>query len=182
MAKPLIKSDSTLWRTLWSFAQHIVDEVKQHCIAFFPQRLPDLPTVGLVVDCTVVPVARPAGPMMMGTCFFSGKHKQYVMKMEVGCNPVTGMASTVSKAYTGSVRDYNVFKDHYPSFQQELHGDIILADSAYKAAATTVGAMITHPRLTPELSAKRVQVERFFGRMKTVDVVSKSVPIEKGQI
>ncbi|KAH7822590.1 putative DDE superfamily endonuclease [Monocercomonoides exilis] len=124
--------------------------------------------VGIVLDCTVIPICRPGGKLKEGKKFYSGKHHYYCVKVEVGVNPRMGTASTISEVYTGSTHDYSVFKEHYPKFQDKMEGSKILADSAYVGARPELGAVISKPVGTKEISSKRVIVERFFGRLKTL--------------
>ncbi|KAH7825432.1 putative DDE superfamily endonuclease [Monocercomonoides exilis] len=127
--------------------------------------------VGVVVDCTVLPINRPAGSLQFGTKFFSGKHHIYCVKAEVGVYPRTGTASTVSSIHTGSTHDFSIFKEHFPQFKAQLGGSKVLADSAYIGARADLDAYITKPVGTPQLASRRVIVERYFGRLKTLFAV-----------
>ncbi|KAH7815635.1 putative DDE superfamily endonuclease [Monocercomonoides exilis] len=133
-----------------------------------PDRIRGTEEVALVFDCSVFPVNKTGKEFNCGSDCFSGKHKIYCVKVEVGVNPKTGTASTVSKVHGGAVHDYVVFREHYSQFAARLDGGKIMADSAYVGAKSELGAIITKPVGTPELAAHRVNVERFFGRLKTL--------------
>ncbi|KAH7815507.1 putative DDE superfamily endonuclease [Monocercomonoides exilis] len=140
-------------------------------LTFRPDRLEGMKEVGLVLDCTVIPTNRPGGRLEYGKKFYSGKHHIYCVKVEVGVNPRIGTACTISHVQTGSTHDFVLFKDHLPQFESQLGGAKILADSAYIGARPELGAIISKPVGTPELASKRVIVERFFGRLKTLFAV-----------
>ncbi|KAH7826310.1 putative DDE superfamily endonuclease [Monocercomonoides exilis] len=133
--------------------------------------LDDMKNDGVVVDCTVIPINRPAGRLEFGEKYYSGKHHIYCVKIEVGVNPRIGTACTLSSVNTGSTHDFNIFKDHYPQFQALLGGSKVLADSAFIGARAEIDAIISKPVGTPHLASRRVIVERFFGRLKTLFAV-----------
>ncbi|KAH7829115.1 putative DDE superfamily endonuclease [Monocercomonoides exilis] len=132
------------------------------------------------MGCAIVPINRPSGKLADGMKFFSGKHHSYCVKVEIGVNPKNGLASTISDFYPGSVHDYEIFKNHYPTFSQHLKGSKIMADSAYMGAKAELGAIVTKPHGTPYLSKHRVIVEKL--RSKRVDYLrtSHSILSKKG--
>ncbi|KAH7817744.1 uncharacterized protein MONOS_5494 [Monocercomonoides exilis] len=130
---------------------------------FGPYRIRGMKEVALVLDCTVLPENKTGKEFNCGSDCFSGKYKIYCVKVEVGVNPKTGTASTVSKVHGGAVHDYVVFREHYSQFAAHLEGGKITADSAYIGATIELGTIITKPVWTPELAAHRVIVKRFFG-------------------
>ncbi|KAH7822212.1 uncharacterized protein MONOS_13463 [Monocercomonoides exilis] len=72
--------------------------------------------VALVLDCTVLPANKTGKEFNCGSDCFSGKHKINCVKVEVGVNPKTGTASTISKVHGGAVHDYVVFCEHFSQF------------------------------------------------------------------
>eukprot|EP00770_Monocercomonoides_exilis_P015973 MONOS_15924.1-p1 / transcript=MONOS_15924.1 / gene=MONOS_15924 / organism=Monocercomonoides_exilis_PA203 / gene_product=unspecified product / transcript_product=unspecified product / location=Mono_scaffold01409:8429-9705(-) / protein_length=291 / sequence_SO=supercontig / SO=protein_coding / is_pseudo=false len=164
LAKPRHSSQTSTVRLLHSSVEKLKNQLSQLFISFRPERITGFENVGVVVDCTVIPINRPGGKLEYGKKYFSGKHHMYCVKSEVGVNPRLGTVSTVSSVYTGSTHDFTIFKDHYPTFQSQLGGAKILADSAYIGAKPELEAIITKPVGTPELASHRVVVERFFGR------------------
>ncbi|KAH7822985.1 uncharacterized protein MONOS_12116 [Monocercomonoides exilis] len=127
------------------------------------EKIRGMEEVALVLDCTVLLVNKTGKEFNCGSDCFSGKHKIYCVKVEVGVNPKTGTASTVSKVHGGAVHYYVVFREHYSQFAARLDGGKIMTDSAYIGAKSEFRAIITKPVGTLELAAHRVIVERFFG-------------------
>ncbi|KAH7815639.1 putative DDE superfamily endonuclease [Monocercomonoides exilis] len=139
--------------------------------------------VAIVLDCTVLPINKPGGSLMNCKKFYSGKHHIYCVNVEVGVNPAVGTACTISFVHTGSTHDFTVFKEHCPLFKDQLKGSKIQADSAYIGAKPELDAIITQLVGTQELASKRVIVERFFGRLKTLfPVFRRQWPFEPDRI
>ncbi|KAH7824913.1 putative DDE superfamily endonuclease [Monocercomonoides exilis] len=118
-----------------------------------PDRIHGMEEVALVLDCTVLPVNKTGKEFNCGSDCFSGKHKIYCAKVEVGVNPKTGTASSVSKVHGGAVHDYVMFREHYSQFAARLEGGKIMADSDYIGAESEFRAIITKPVGTPKLAA-----------------------------
>ncbi|KAH7832376.1 putative DDE superfamily endonuclease [Monocercomonoides exilis] len=168
ITSPFLKTQDATIRLIHSFLQSVKVSLSDVFLTFRPDRIRGMEEVALVLDCTVLPVNKTGKEFNCGSDCFSGKHKIYCVKVEVGVNPKTGTASTVSKVHGGAVHDYVVFREHYSQFAARLDGGKIMADSAYIGAKSELGAIITKPVGTPELAAHREIVERFFGRLKTL--------------
>ncbi|KAH7829143.1 putative DDE superfamily endonuclease [Monocercomonoides exilis] len=161
---PFYKSHSSVTQLLHSIVGNIKDTPVNLLLIFRKDRIKELQEVGLIMGCTIVPIIRPSGKLTDGMKFISGKHHSYCVKVEIGVNPKNGLASTISDFFPGSVHDYEIFKNHYPTFSQHLKGSKIMADSAYMGAKAELVAIITKPHGTQYLSKHRVIAERFFGR------------------
>ena len=61
---------------------------------------------------------------------YSGRHKQYELKYEVGVHLVSGVIYWVSAAFTGSVHDWFIFRNSRIK-DQLLNNEYVLADKGY---------------------------------------------------
>ena len=144
------------------FKANIVDGF----VRFGNEELPDVPQAALIVDCTVCQVRRPKQPFSEAKVFFSGKHYIYALKKEVFVNIRSGTAAFVSKAFPGSAHDMRVFRSHVENVQNVIGQRQVLADLGYVGARRDLPGIVVCGPDDTELRARRVLVERFFGRLK----------------
>ena len=124
------------------------------------------PNAALVVDCTVCQIRRPKQSFIEAKVFFSGKHYIDAMKKEVCVNIRFGTAAFVSAGYPGSMSDIEILKRESNEINALLGGKTILADLGYVGGEMNVHGLVVCRRDNPQLRARRVLVECFFGRLK----------------
>ena len=124
------------------------------------------PNASLIVDCTVCPIRRPKMSFDEAKVYYSGKHCMYAIKKEVCVNIRSGTAALVSGGYPGSMPDIEILKMHATEINTLLGGKSILADLGYVGGERNVPGVVVCRRDNPQLRARRVLVECFFGRLK----------------
>ena len=82
-------------------------------------RFSNFPEALYAVDVTFQQSFRPSGQLAEGKLFFSGKHKLYGVKVEVGVLP-NGLAISCSGHYPGSVSDFEILQR-----RRSIHTDLI---------------------------------------------------------
>ncbi|KAH7821277.1 uncharacterized protein MONOS_8985 [Monocercomonoides exilis] len=87
---PFYKSHSSVTQLLHSIVGNIKDTLVNLLLIFRKDRIKELQEVGLIMDCTIVPINRPSGKLADGMKFLSGKHYSYCVKVEIGVNPKNG--------------------------------------------------------------------------------------------
>ena len=166
-----------LLTTVISTRSHIVETVKNIAQLFYNNLVDGavgyncevdevVPEASLVVDCTVCEIHRPKRPFDAAKVFFSGKHYIYALKKEVMVNIRSGTAAVISKAYPGSVHDIIILREHAGAVNRLLGRRSLLADLGYRGAERDVPTTIVCGQGQRRLSAKRVIVECYFGRLK----------------
>ena len=160
-----------------STCSHIVETVKNIAQLFYNNLVDGavgyngevdevVPEASLVVDCTVCEIHIPKRPFDAPRVFFSGKHYIYALKKEVMVNIRSGTAAIISKAYPGSVHDKIILREHAGAVNRLLGRRSLLADLGYRGAERDVPTTIVCGQGQRRLSAKRVIVECYFGRLK----------------
>ena len=122
----------------------------------------------MIVDCTVCQIRRPALNFNEAKTFFSGKHNIYCLKKEVCINVHSGTAAIVSRAFPGSVHDINILRSHTDEVNGVLGGRSLLADLGYRGANVDVPTIIVCDAAHPQHRVRRVLIECFFGRLKSL--------------
>ena len=128
----------------------------------------------VIIDSTECPIQRPVDSEDQ-RMFYSGYKKVHTLKYEVAIDEEAGLPAWVSGPFPGPSADITIF---WGGLKQALAavGSIGIADGTYQGEPA---ALIVPPRpyrdLTPErrayhrfLSERRVNVENFFGRQKTI--------------
>ena len=74
----------------------------------------------------------------------------------------------MSRAFPGSVHDINVLRSHTADINDVLAGRSMLADLGYRGAHVDVPTIIVCDGTNARLRVRRVLVECFFGRLKSL--------------
>ena len=157
-----------------AFAVLFKDNITQGTIRHFDEYHDAVPGASLVVDCTVCPIMRPKRSFKEAKVFFSGKHWFYALKKEVCVNIRSGTAAIVSPSFPGSVHDVVILRSHSDQINNVLQGRSLLADLGYHGTQHDVPTIIVCGAQDRALRALRVQVECFFGRLKSLWMIFSS--------
>ena len=151
-----------------AFAALFHDNIVEGAVRCFNETHDAVPGASLVVDCTVCPIRRPKQPYKDAKVFFSGKHRFYTLKKEVCVNIRSGTAALISREFPGSVHDITILRSHTAAINAMLQGNSMLADLGYHGAEHDVPTLIVCGTEDTGLRSRRVLVECFFGRLKTL--------------
>ena len=163
-----IKTRSHIEERARTFAGLFIDVLVDGAVRFFDETHPLVPGAALIVDCTVCEIRRPGLPFKKAKQFFSGKHSMYCLKKEVCVNVRTGTAALISPAFPGSVHDISLLRSHAQEVRDILGEKALLADLGYRGAENDIPTIIVCDEHDVELRSRRVLVECFFGRLKTL--------------
>lgn len=151
------------------------------------------PSVLVLTDVHFHKSHRPAGRFSEMKHYFSGKHKDYGLKVAT-VHYANGMCVHISKHEPGSVHDFAIFKKNLSSYEKILEKEedekslddndplseeypnqwSIMGDSAYTGADKHIRAFFIKKRslqtssdrnLYEKLSNERVLIENWYGRM-----------------
>ena len=167
MVGRFIRTRSHIEERARAFADLFHDTLVDGSVRFFDETHPLAPGAALIVDCTVCKIRRPDLPFRKAKRFFSGKHSMYCLKKEVCVNVRTGTAALITPAFPGSVHDMSVLRSHAQEVRNVLGGKALLADLGYRGAENDIPTIIVCGE-QDELRSRRVLVECFFGRLKTL--------------
>ena len=151
-----------------TYAALFRDNIVEGAVRHFDETHASAPGSSLVVDCTVCPIRRPKQSFKDAKVFFSGKHWFYALKKEVCVNIRSGTAALISPEFPGSVHDIMILRSHIDAINETLQGRSMLADLGYRGAEHDVPTLIVCGPEDTELRSRRVLVECFFGRLKTL--------------
>ena len=80
----------------------------------------------------------------------------------------SGTAALISHEFPGSVHDITILRSHTAAINAMLQGNSMLADLGYRGAEHDVPTLIVCGPEDTGLRSRRVLVECFFGRLKTL--------------
>ena len=168
LASRFIKTREHVMERAKNFAALFHDNIVEGAVRHFDETHDAAPGASLIIDCTVCPIRRPKQPYKDAKVFFSGKHWFYALKKEVCVNIRSGTAALVSLVFPGSVHDITSLRSHTEAINETLQGRSMLADLGYRGAEQDVPTLIVCGPEDTGLRSRRVLVECFFGRLKTL--------------
>ena len=176
----LIKKRDYIHRLAEKIAKSYHGALVQTFVRFNDERLDGAQNCRLIIDCTVCQIKRPKRPFDEAKIFFGGKHYIYALKKEVCVNNRTGTAAVISKAYHGSVHDIQIMREHADELNEILGDKTMLGDLGYIGGGRDVHGLVVCDQANEELRRRRVLVECFFGRLKSLwSVFSSKWPIDE---
>ena len=116
-------------------------------------------------------IRRPNFPFRKAMRFFSGKHSMYCLKKEVCVNFRNGTAALITPEFPGSTHDIMLLRSHLNELRELLGEKTVLADLGYRGVQHELPNIVVCGEEDAVLRARRVIVECFFGRLKTLFVI-----------